>query len=109
MAVDVHAIAQQIISQAVEIGGDTWQRIRQSAPFFVEGYAQVVAKTSLGVAKGEIGKADGRMIVQNARLLLAQGIANTSQIILSQVQKFLDGVLAIVKGSINAALPFPIL
>jgi hypothetical protein len=49
------------------------------------------------------------MYVKNARLLLIMGIANTAQIVMAQVQAFIDSVLKAVKGAINGMLPFPIL
>lgn len=109
MNVDVGAIVNQILAEAAAVGGVTWQKIQTSAPFFVRGYVQVLADVAEGVAKHEISKSDGKMIVQNARILLDQGIANTSQIILSQVQKFINSVISTLKSAINGALPIPVL
>jgi hypothetical protein len=109
MSINADAIARDILGQARKIGGETWKKIEKSAPFYVNGYAQVVTATAREVAAGGLSKSDGRMIVSNAKLLLSQGIANTSLIILSQVQKFINAVIGILKTQINAALPFPIL
>ena len=49
------------------------------------------------------------MYVRNAHLLLVMGIANTTQIVMVQVQAFIDSVLKVVKASINGALPVAIL
>lgn len=109
MSIDVDALANQILSQAIATGGATWGKIKKTAPFFIEGYAQIIAKTALKVAAGKLSKADGHMIEEHARLMLAQGIATTSLIILSQVQAFINGVIATVRIAINAALPVPLL
>ena len=109
MSLNVDAIANQILSQATAAGGATWNKIRKTAPFFIEGYAQIIEKTALKVSEGKLSKVDGRMIERHARLMLAQGIATTSLIILSQVQAFVNGVIATVKTALNAALPVPLL
>ena len=109
MSINIDAISNQILSQAIAAGGATWDKIKKTAPFFIEGYAQIIGKTALKVAAGKLSKTDGRMIERHARLMLAQGIATTSLIILSQVQAFINGVIATVKTAINAALPVPLL
>jgi hypothetical protein len=103
------AIADQIIGQAIQTGGATWMKIQKAAPLYIRGYAQTLAEIAKGVAKGEISKADAKMYVRNAHLLLVMGIANTAQVVLVQVQTFIDGVLKTLKTSINATLPFPLL
>ena len=109
MSIDVASIAQQILSQAVTAGGKTWEKIRKAAPFFIEGYAQSLAKAALAVANGDVTAAEGRMIVSHARLIMMQGIAFSTVVILSQIQAFMDGVIDTVKSAINAALPVSIL
>jgi hypothetical protein len=106
---NVSDLAKQILAQAASIGGETWGKIQQSAPLYVKSYVQSLADIAEGVVAGEITKKDAKMYVQNARLLLVMGIANTSHIILAQVQQFMDGVIATLKGAINAALPIAIL
>jgi hypothetical protein len=107
--VNVEAIVKQIIDQASKQGGDTWTRVKKSAPLYIRGYAQNLADIAAGVSKGEISTSDAKMYVQNAHLLLAMGIANTSHIMLYEVQLFIDSVLAIVKTAINGALPVAVL
>jgi|SRR5713101_6948310 len=107
--VDVSGIASQILKQASKLGGDTWTRIQKSAPIYVRGYAQALADIAEGVKKGEISESDGKMYAENAELLLVQGIANTSQIVLVEVQRLFASVLSVLKSSINAKLPVPIL
>lgn len=108
-AIDVNGIAAKILQEANNVGGDTWTRIRKSAPLYVRGYAQALADIAEGVKEGGISPDDRQMYVDNAELLLVQGIANTSQIVLVEVQKFIDGVLSLAKGFINSKLPVPIL
>ncbi|MER8652906.1 MULTISPECIES: hypothetical protein [unclassified Mesorhizobium] len=102
-------LAKQILAQAAATGGETWGKIQKSAPLYVKSYAQSLVDIAAGVVAGEITKKDAKMYVQNAHLLLVMGIANTSHIILAQVQKFIDGVIATLKSAINAALPIAIL
>jgi hypothetical protein len=42
-------------------------------------------------------------------MLLAMGIANTTEISLNAVQQFFNGVIGILKTAINAKLPVAIL
>ena len=109
MTVSVSGIADVIISEASRIGGGTWMKIRQAAPLYIRGFAQTAASIAAGVARGEISKKDAAMYAKNARLLLIMGIANTAQIVMVQVQAFIDNVLKAVKGAINGMLPLPIL
>lgn len=109
MSIDVASIAQQILSEAVNTGGKTWEKIRKAAPFFIEGYAQSLAKAAQAVANGGVTAAEGRMIASHARLIMVQGIAFSTVVILTQVQAFMDGVIDTVKTAINAALPVAIL
>jgi hypothetical protein len=106
---DLASIANQIIAQATTIGGETWTKIQKSAPLYIRGYSQNLLDIAAGVLANEITKADAKLYLQNARLLLVQGIANTAQIMLVQVQKFIDSVLNIVKGAINTSLKVAIL
>jgi len=106
---DVGALTGQILQQAATIGGETWDKIQKSTPLYAKAYVQSLADIAEGVVGGEITKKDAKMYVQNARLLLVMGIANTSHIVLSQVQKFMDGVIASLKTAINAALPIALL
>ena len=105
---DLDAIAKEIISAATKMGGNTWFRIQQSAPLYIRGYAQTLLDIAAGVAKGDISKSDAKMYSQTARLMLVQGIANASHVLYSEVQKFIDSVLGIVKASITKALAIPI-
>jgi hypothetical protein len=109
MAVNVASIANQILAEAAKLGGDTWTKIQKSAPLYIKGYAQSLADIATGVFKGEITKEDSIMYAKNATLMLVMGIANTSHIVLVQVQAFFDTVLSILKTAINAALPVPVL
>src|SRR3981189_721227 len=108
-SVDAKSIASQIISTATNQAGATWASIQKAAPSYIRGYAQNLADIAVGVEKGEITASDARMYAENAQLLLVMGIANTSQIVLSQVQALIDNVLNILKTSINAALPVKLL
>lgn len=106
---DASAIAKDILSRAIGVGGDTWGKIEKSAPLYINSYAQGLVDIAAGVSAGEISEADAKMYVANARLLLAMGIANTSEIVLSEAQQFMDDVLAALTQAINAALPVPLL
>src|SRR5262249_39582903 len=109
MATDVDSIVKAILSEGAKQGGNTWDAIRKSAPLYVKAYAQNLADIAEGVAAEQISKKDAKMYVKNAKLLLVMGIANTSEIVLHSVQVFVDGVISILKGVINAKLPIPIL
>ena len=106
---DLASIANQIIAQATTIGGDTWTKIKKSAPLYVRGFTQNLLDIAAGVVAKEISEKDAKLYAHNARLLLVQGIANTAQIMLVQVQKFIDSVLDILKGAINTTLKFAVL
>lgn len=104
MTIDIDAIAHAILGQAAAIGGQTWTKIKNGATFYVRGYAQALASVATALTSGEITAAQARMHADNARIILMMGITNTSHIVLSQVQKFLNGVLDTVKDAINGAL-----
>ena len=106
---DAAGLANLILTEAIKTGGSTWTKIQKSAPLYVRGYARTLIDIAEGVAAGEITKKDAAMYVTNAGLLLVMGIANTSQIVLTQVQSFMDAVLAALKTAINGALPVAIL
>lgn len=107
--VDVSGIVAQLVGEATKTGGDTWKRIQKSAPLYFRGYAQGLADIADGVLAGEITPAEAKIYTQNAHLLLVQGIANTSHVVLFQVQTFVNKVLDVLKTSINAALPVKLL
>ena len=104
MPINVGAIANQIVGAAAGKGGSTWAKIQASAPYYIKGYAQTLAEIARGVAKGEISLKAGKLYAANAKMLLTMGIANTAQIVLHAVQTFINDVLRIVKGAVNAAL-----
>jgi hypothetical protein len=108
-AIDVDGIAAQILAQAKNAAGGTWTKIKKATPLYARGYAQALADIAQGVADGEISKKDAKMYAQNAELILVMSIANTSQIVLHEVQKLIDGVLGVLKSAINAKLPVPLL
>jgi hypothetical protein len=107
--IDPGTIAKQILTAATNQGGATWASIQKAAPIYIRGYAQNLVDIATGVVANEISPADAKMYVENAQLLLVMGIANTSEIVLSAVQAFIDSVIGIVKDSINKALPVAIL
>ena len=108
-SIDVTGIGNLIIQEAIRRGGNTWIGIQKAAPLYIRGYVQTLANIAAGVARAEITKKDAAMYVRNAHLLLVMGIANTTQIVMVQVQSFIDSVLKAVKPSINGALPIAIL
>lgn len=108
----MQAVAGEILASAVAVGGETWNKIRKSAPIFIKAYAQSLVDIAEAVALGPeegISRKDARIFLQNARLLLVMGIANTNQILLVQAQKFIDKVIGIARAAINSALPIAIL
>ncbi|MCX7306323.1 MAG: hypothetical protein NTV73_18610 [Hyphomicrobiales bacterium] len=106
---DLTAIGRQIAAEAARIGGATWPKIQAAAPLYIRGYLHTLADIAAGVGRGEITRAAARMYVRNAHLLLIMGIANTSQIVMVQVQSLMDSVVRTLRGAINAALPVAIL
>jgi len=107
--VNVAALGNTIINEAISRGSSIWPKIQSAAPLYIRGFAQTLASIAAGVAKGEITKKDAAMYVRNARLLLVMGVANTCQVVLVEVQGFMDSVLNALRASINAALPIAIL
>lgn len=108
----VDQISADILSAAAQIGGETWLKIKKSAPIFVRAYAQSLVDTAAGVALGPVdgfSKADGKMYAKTARLHLIMGVAHTNQILLVQAQKFIDKALAIAKDAVNSRLPIALL
>lgn len=103
------AIADLIINQAISAGGPIWKKIQKAAPLYIRGYAQTLANIAAGVARSEITKKDAPMYIRNAHLLLVMGIANTSQIVLIQVQTFFDNLIGALRASINGMLPIAII
>jgi len=108
-ATDVKGIANQILAEARNSGGDTWTRIQKSAPLYFRGYAQALADIAEGVKKGEIESDEAKIYTANAQILLVQGITNTAHVILNEVQNLIDKVLGVLKSSINSKLPVPLL
>ena len=84
-------------------------KIRKAAPIYVRAYAKSLAAIAAGYEAGEISKKEAAMYARNAELLLAMGIANTSHVLLVQVQSFFDAIFAVLKGAINDALQIPLL
>jgi len=103
------SIASSILTEAAHLGGETWVKISKATKIYTRGYAQSLIDIAAGVAKGEISVADGKIYARNARFLLSQLIANVSQIVLHEVQNFLNKVLGIIKDAINAALGIALL
>lgn len=102
-------IAADLISAAINISGDTWIRIQQSAPLYFKAYAQSLLDIAEGLHQGEISEADAKMYAETSRLVLVMAIANTSHIIFAKVQQFIDAVIDVARDAINSRLPVPIL
>jgi hypothetical protein len=102
-------LAKTILSQAATIGGGTWQKIEKAADIYVRGYAQTLVEIAKAAAAGDITGAEAKQYARNAKILLVMGITNMTQIVLHQVQSFINGVINTVKAQINAALPFAVL
>lgn len=109
MAVNVDALAKQILTQAISTGGEIWTRIKTAAPIYVKGYAKVIVDIASGVTKGGITPADGKLFARNALLILIQGITYACQVTYVQVERFINRVIEALKGTVNAALPIPLL
>ncbi|MCW1992935.1 hypothetical protein ABIE85_008820 [Bradyrhizobium diazoefficiens] len=109
MATDVNSIIKQILDAASQRGGETWDKIKSGAPLYTKAYAQSLADIAEAVASGDMSVADGEAHAQTARLLLIQGFAFSSQVVLYEVQKFIDGVIQTLKDAINSKLPIALL
>lgn len=103
------AIANSIIAETIKTAGSAWTGIKQAAPLYIKGYAQTLVDIAKGVARGEITPADAKMYVSNAKLLLAMGIANVTQVVLARIQGLIDNVMKTLKTAINGMLPIAIL
>jgi hypothetical protein len=102
-------IGKQILAQAAAVPGDTWDKIKQASKLYVNGYAQNLVDIAQGVADGDITIDEAKTNAINAQLLLAMGVANTSEITLNAVQQFFNDVVGILKSAINSRLPVAIL
>lgn len=109
MAVDINPIVKQILDTAADKGGEAWNKVQKGAPLYVKGYAQSLADIAEAVVSGDMTVEEGKSHAHTAELLLVQGLAFTSQVVLFEIQAFIDGVLATLKGAINAKLPVAIL
>ncbi|MHC4048970.1 hypothetical protein [Bradyrhizobium sp. 25ACV] len=109
MATDVNSIIQQILDAASLRGGETWDKIKSGAPLYTKAYAQSLVDIAEAVASGDMSVTDGEAHAQTARLLLIQGFAFSSQVVLYEVQKFIDSVIQTLKDAINSKLPIALL
>jgi hypothetical protein len=102
-------IGNLILGEAAKVPGETWTKIQQAAKLYVNGYSQNLLDIAQGVVDGDLTPDEGKMNAINAQLLLEMGIANTSEIVLNEVQQFINNVIGILKTAINSKLPIPIL
>jgi hypothetical protein len=109
LSVAAAKIAKEILAGAAGKGGKVWVQIEKSTTFHVRAYSTLLVDVAAGVAAGDITKKEGKMLVENGRFLLFMGIANTTHVLLTEVQSFLNSVLSALKGAINARLPIPLL
>ncbi len=106
----IETIVAAILGEAKQAGGATFNKIKEALAFHARTYAQFLADIAAGVKNGEIAVADAAEAVRSAQLMLAISVkSQVKQITLTQVQNFLNGVIAAAKGAINAALPIPLL
>lgn len=108
-AIDIEKLQEGILGAAIGLGGNVWEKIQKSTPFFLKGYLQSVAEIAKQRAAGFITAADAKMFTKRAQHLLIQGIADTAQIVLIEVQSFINKLIGMVKDMINRALPIAIL
>jgi hypothetical protein len=102
-------IGKLILGEAAKVPGDTWGKIEQATKLYINGYSQNLLDIAQGVVEGDLTSDEGKMNAINAQLLLEMGIANTTEIVLNEVQQFINNVIGILKAAINSKLPIPIL
>jgi hypothetical protein len=102
-------IAKDVVARASGSGSEIWAQIEQSAKFHIRAYSTLLVEVAAGVEAGEITKQDAKIMIDDARSLLFQGIAHTSTVILVEIQRFLNGIFKALKDAINARLPVPLL
>jgi hypothetical protein len=102
-------IGKLILAKAAQVPGDTWSKIEQATKLYINGYSQNLLDIAQGVVDGDITPDEGKLNATNAQLLLEMGIANTTEIVLNEVQQFINNVIGILKTAINSKLPVAIL
>ncbi|TPM94223.1 hypothetical protein [Mesorhizobium sp. B2-1-5] len=109
LSATISSIGSAIIAEATKAGGQLWTDIQKASRHYVKGYAQALIDTSRAVAMGDMTAEEGVNSARAASFFFYMMIAQATQATLTAVQKFFDAVIGLIKGSINAALPFPIL
>lgn len=102
-------ISKLILTQAAQVPGNTWDKIKKASKLYMTGYAQQLVDIAKGLKDGDLQPSEAKMNAQNAQLLLAMAVANAQEITLFEVQTFLNNVIGILKTTINNKLPIPIL
>lgn len=102
-------IASAIVGAAAGAGGKVWPKIRKASRIYAQGYAQALIDTAEAVASGDMTEEEGKNSARAASFFYYMMIAQATQVTLVAIQQFFDTVIALVKGQINAALPFPLL
>ena len=103
-------IKNAIVAQAGKTGGATWQQGAAAVRANSTAYAQALESLSKGALSGEIPESEVADRAALALAMFAQAVQiEVSQILLSEIQTFLNAVIDAARVSINAALPFPVL
>jgi hypothetical protein len=105
----VSSIGSAIIAEAGKVGGQLWSDIQKASRLYVKGYAQALIDIARGVAMGDMTSEEGVNSARAASFFFYMMVAQATQATLNAIQKFFDAVIGTIKGSINAALPFPVL
>ena len=109
LSATVSSIASAIVTEAGKAGGQLWSEIQNAARLYVKGYAQALIDLSRAVASGDMTVDEGANSARAASFFFHMMVAQATQATLNAIQRFFDAVMGAVKGSINAALPIPIL
>ena len=102
-------VAKIILGKAARAPGTIWGKIEPATKLYVRGYAQNLVDIAQGVKDGDITPEEAKLNVENAGALLDMAVANMAHVTLYEVQKFFDDVLTLVRSTVNAKLPIPVL
>lgn len=98
-----------VISEATASGVSIWTKIKTAATFYLRGFTQSLADIAASLAAGDISKVRAKEYARNAAVSLFMMIANVTQVVLFEIEKFLKTIFKTLKGLINKGIGISLL
>lgn len=109
MALDVEAIGENLITEAIAVAQADWEKIKQVAVLEFRSLAQRIALIGEGYVAGELSKKMARRYMKTARFHVVAIMAMMTSLLEATVEKIVRKAIKAVKTIVNDYVGFALL